>query len=54
MSRVIVDSSGLFEWLVVAAGVECEAADDLAVLVDHADVLVGDEELAVFSVRVTS
>ena len=30
MSREIVDSSGLVEWLVVAGGVEGEFADELA------------------------
>ena len=44
MSREIVDSLGACAGLVVAAGVEREVADELAVLVDHADVLVGDEE----------
>ena len=41
-----MDSLGLVDWLVVAVGVEGELADELAgLLVDDADVLVGDEEL---------
>jgi hypothetical protein len=46
VSRVIVDSLGLVDGLVVAVGVEGEFADELAVFeVDDADVLVGDQEL---------
>jgi len=46
MSREMVDSSGLFDWLVVAGGVEREFAVELTVLeVDDADVSVGDQEL---------
>jgi hypothetical protein len=41
----MLDSLGLCEGLVVAGGVECEFADELALEVDDADVLVGDEEL---------
>lgn len=43
MSRGILDSLGLVDGLVVAAGVEGQFADELAVLEDDdADVLVGD------------
>src|ERR1700733_9455770 len=45
VSREMVDSLGLCEGLVVAGGVECELADELALEVDDADLLVGDEEL---------
>src|SRR5271165_5857263 len=45
MSRVMVDGSGALEWLVVAARVEREFSDELAVEGDHADALIGDEEL---------
>jgi hypothetical protein len=44
MSRDIVDTLGVCERLVVAAGVECQLADQLAFEVDHADALVGDQE----------
>jgi hypothetical protein len=42
MSREIPDSLCPRERLVDACGVERELADQLAVCVDHADVLVGD------------
>jgi site-specific DNA recombinase len=45
MSRVMVDSLGLCEGLVVVGGVECEFSDELPVEVYDADLLVGDEEL---------
>ena len=45
MSRVMVDGSGLLEWLVVAAGVEREVADELAVLVDHPDLPMQPEDI---------
>jgi hypothetical protein len=46
VSREMVDSLGLVGGLVVAVGVEGEFADELAgLLVDDADVSVGDEEL---------
>ena len=41
----MLDSLGGWLGLVVAAGVECELADELAVVGDDADVLAGDEEL---------
>jgi hypothetical protein len=45
MSRVIVDGLGACEGLVVAARVEGELADQLALEVDDADLPTGDEEL---------
>jgi hypothetical protein len=41
----MVDGLGVLEWLVVAAGIEREFSEELAVEGDHADALVGDEEL---------
>ena len=45
MSREILDSLDPTERLVVAAGVECRLADQLSLEVDHADALIGDQEL---------
>jgi hypothetical protein len=45
MSREILDILGLPERLVVAGGVERELADQLAVEVDHANLLVDDQQL---------
>ena len=45
MSRDIVDSSSCPDWLVGAARIERELTDELALQVDHADPLVGDQEL---------
>ena len=47
VSRLIPDSLGGCEGLVVAGGVEREFADELALEVDDADVAVGYEELDV-------
>jgi hypothetical protein len=46
MSRDVVDTSGLSERLVVAAGIEGEPPDQFARLgVEDADVAIGDEQL---------
>ena len=45
MSREILGSLGVCAGLVVAGGVEGELAYELTVEVDHADVLVCDQEL---------
>jgi hypothetical protein len=45
MCRDIGGIVGRSDRLVVAGGVERQLGDQLAVCVDHADVLVGDQEL---------
>lgn len=44
MSHDIVDSMGLFEALVIAAGVKDQVSDQKAVVADDADLEVGHEE----------
>ena len=45
MSRDMVDRSASHEGLVAAAGIEGQLAGQPALEVDHADALIGDQEL---------